>query len=118
MVFAGGFLQNLGVLFDVVEAFADLDQPDVLVALDRGAVNRRPAALAVVALAVPAAEGEGDLFLRLGKEALEVLSGDRGVVILKEEVVSQFVCVRHGFYLRFVCFVFPFGMYIYHSKRG
>ena len=115
MVFSGSLLQHLGVLFDVVEAFANLDQPDLFESLDGGAVDRCCAAFAVVALAVPAVKGEGDLFLCLGKEGLEVLSGDRCVVVFKEEVVSQFVCVSHFVYLRFVWF--SFGMYIYHSKR-
>ena len=54
MALAGGLLDDLAVFFDVVQALADLDQPDVLVALDAGAVNRGRAAFAVVALAVPA----------------------------------------------------------------
>ena len=70
VILAGGLFENLVILFDVVQALADLDQPDALEAGDAGAVNAGRAALAVVALAVPAAEGEGDLFLRLGEEGL------------------------------------------------
>ena len=52
MGFAGGLLKDLGVFLDVVQALADLDQSDILVALNAGAVHRGRAALAVVALAV------------------------------------------------------------------
>ncbi len=52
MALAGGLLDDHAVFFDVVQALADLDQPDVLVALDAGAVNRSCSAFAVVALAV------------------------------------------------------------------
>jgi len=89
VVLAGGFFEDLVILFDVVQALADLDQPDAFEAGDAGAVNAGRAALAVVALAVPAAEGEGDLFLRLGEEGFEVLPQDRGVVVFEEEVFSQ-----------------------------
>ena len=56
-------------------------------------------------IAVPAVKGEGDLFLGLGKEGLKIFAGNRGVVVFQEKVVSQFVCVRHGLYLRLVCFL-------------
>ena len=79
-----------------MQALADLDQPDILVALDAGAVNRGRAAFAVVAPAVLAVEGEGDLFLGFGKEGLKILAGNRGVVVFQEKVVSQFVSVCHG----------------------
>jgi len=52
MALAGSLLDDHAVFIDVVQALADLDQPDVLVALDAGAVNRGRAAFAVVALAV------------------------------------------------------------------
>jgi hypothetical protein len=50
--FAGGLFKNLAVLFDVVQALADLDEAEAFKALDVGAVNAGRPALAVVALAV------------------------------------------------------------------
>ena len=45
---------------------------------------------------VPALEGEGNFFFRLSEEGLEILPQDRRVVVFQEEVLSQFVSVRHG----------------------
>ena len=82
MALAGSLLDDHAVFIDVVQALADLDQPDALEALDGCAVNAGLAAFAVVALAVPAAEGEGNLFFRFGEEGFEVLPQDRGVGVL------------------------------------
>ena len=66
VIFAGGLLQNAAVLVDVVQVLADLNEPGIFVAFEVGAVDLRAAALAVVALAVPAVEGEPDALAGLG----------------------------------------------------
>ena len=107
MAFASCFFDHQMVFFNVVQAFADLDQPNVFEALDAGPINCGCAALSVVALAVPTIEGEGDLLLGFGEEGFKILADNRGVVVLREEVVSQFVGVFHFVVPPFV--VFPFG---------
>ena len=88
-----------------MQALANLDESHILEAFNGCAVNRSRAAFAVVALAVPAAKGEGYFFFGLLEKVLEILADDRGVVVFQEKVVSQFVCVLYCLYLRLVCFL-------------
>ena len=87
-----------------MQPLADLDKSHILVALDGGAVHVSGAALAVVALAVPAVEGEGDAFGSFVEAGIEILSGDLCVTVDQVQAVSH--CVRvHGIFLRkFVVF--------------
>jgi len=67
VLLAGGLLGDHLVLFDVAKVLSDLDQPDLFVARQVGANHLGAAALAVVALAVPAVEGEADALFCLGE---------------------------------------------------
>ena len=68
MTLAGRLLKDEVVFVDVAKVVSDLDEPGLFVACEVGAVNAGVSALAVVALAVPAVEGEADLLAGLGKE--------------------------------------------------
>ena len=65
MLFAGGLLQDAGVFVDVAKVLSDLNQPDFFVSGKVGADHLRAAAFAIVALPVPAVEGEADALLCL-----------------------------------------------------
>ena len=71
VLFAGGLFGNHPVLVDVAKVLSDLDQPDLFVAREVGADHLGVSALAVVALAVPAVEGEADALFCLGEVCLE-----------------------------------------------
>ena len=73
---------------NVMQAFADLHKPDVFKPLNVRAVNGCPAALPVVAFAIPTVEGEYYFFLRLGKVGFKGSAGNRGSKIPKFKMLS------------------------------
>ena len=81
MALAGRLLKDEVVFVDVAKVVSDFDEPGLFVACEVGAVNAGVSALAVVALAVPAVEGEADLLAGLGEVGFEILAGDRRVVL-------------------------------------
>ena len=65
MVFTGCLFQYCGILNDVVQSFANLDEAGFFKPLDAGAVDASCPAFAVVAFTVPAVKCEGVFFLCL-----------------------------------------------------
>ena len=93
MAFASCLFKNAAVLVNVAKVLSDLDEPDVLVAGDVGAVHLGIAALAVVALSVPAVEGEAYALGGLREVGFKILAGNGGVVLPQVEFFSHLVSV-------------------------
>ena len=116
VLFAGCLLGNHALFLDVAKVLPDLDEPNLLVSRKVGADHLCVSALTVVALAVPAVEGEADALPGLEEMRLEILAGNAGVVVVKLHQVSHRVCVCHCRILRFRG-VFPFGT-VYITLNG
>ena len=110
MEFSGSLLKDASALFDVAKVLSDLDESDLFVACEVGAVNSGVSAFPIVALAVSAVEGEAYLLAGLGEVCFKLAAGDLTVVILKFQAVSKCKCVHVRSSV--MCFVFLSVVYI------
>ena len=96
MVFSGCLLEDAAFFVNVAKVLTDLDESDLFVACEVGAVNSGVSALTIVALAVPSVEGEAYLLAGLGEVCFKLAAGDLAIVILKLQAVPP-LCALFSF---------------------
>ena len=99
VVLAGGSFKYVAVFVYVAKSFSDLHKPDVLIAGDVRAVNSGAAALAVIAFAVPAVEGEAYPLVRPLKMCFKLRPGYGRAVFFKAEGRSHLIKVVHCLFI-------------------